>query len=52
MLLLAECDRKACIRGYDAPSLDEAVAILRGLASENEADEAAEDKDSEDKAED
>ena len=41
-LLLAECDRKACIRGYDSLSLDEAVAILRGLALENEADEAAE----------
>ena len=41
-LLLAECNRKACIRGYDSLSLDEAVAILRGLAAENEADEAAE----------
>jgi predicted HD phosphohydrolase len=36
VLLLAECDRKACIRGYDAVSLDEAVAILRGLASDEE----------------
>ena len=31
VLLLAECDRKACIRGYDAVSLDEAIAILREL---------------------
>jgi hypothetical protein len=38
-LLLAECDRKACIRGYDAVSLDEAVAILRGLAADDEAAE-------------
>jgi predicted HD phosphohydrolase len=37
VLLLAECDRKACIRGYDAPSLDEALAILRGLAADDEA---------------
>lgn len=52
VLLLAECDRKACIRGYDSLSLDEAIAILRALAFENEADEAAEDKDSEDKDDD
>ena len=39
VLLLAECDRKARIRGYDAVSLDEAIAILRELAA---ADEAAE----------
>jgi predicted HD phosphohydrolase len=38
-LLLAECDRKACIRGYDAVSLDEAIAILRALAADDEADE-------------
>jgi hypothetical protein len=30
-LLLAEADRKARVRGYDAPSLDEAIAILREL---------------------
>ncbi|MFM8706888.1 MAG: hypothetical protein ACKOHK_02030 [Planctomycetia bacterium] len=36
-LLLAECDRKACIRGYDAVSLDEAIGILRALASADEA---------------
>jgi len=41
VLLLAECDRKACIRGYDAVSLDEAVAILQTLAADDEADEAA-----------
>jgi len=39
VLLLAECDRKACIRGYDAPSLDEAVAIVRGLAADDEVTE-------------
>jgi predicted HD phosphohydrolase len=39
VLLLAEADRKACVRGYDAVSLDEAVAILRGLAAENEAED-------------
>jgi hypothetical protein len=37
VLLLAECDRKACIRGYDAVSLDEAIGILRVLASADEA---------------
>ena len=37
VLLLAECHRRACIRGYDAVSLDEAIAILRKLV---EADEA------------
>jgi hypothetical protein len=37
VLLLAECDRQACIRGYAAPTLEEAVGILRGLAAENEA---------------
>jgi len=37
-LLLAESDRKACVRGYDAVSLDEAIAILRGLAAADEAD--------------
>ena len=31
VLLLAEADRKARVRGYDAPSLDEAIAILRSL---------------------
>jgi hypothetical protein len=30
-LLLAEADRRAHQRGYPAPSLDEAVAILRAL---------------------
>jgi hypothetical protein len=34
-LLLAEADRKARVRGYDAPSLDEAIAILRGLEAED-----------------
>jgi hypothetical protein len=31
VLLLAESDRKACVRGYAAPSLEEAIAILRAL---------------------
>ena len=35
-LLLAESDRRACVRGYDAPTLDEAIAILRALAAEDE----------------
>jgi hypothetical protein len=34
-LLLAEADRKARVRGYDAPSLDEAIAILRGLEADD-----------------
>jgi hypothetical protein len=33
-LLLAEADRKACVRGYAAPSLDEAIEILRALDAE------------------
>jgi hypothetical protein len=37
VLLLAECDRQACIRGYAAPTLEGAVGILRGLAVEDEA---------------
>jgi hypothetical protein len=41
-LLLAESDRRACVRGYDAPSLDEAIAILRALAAEDEPDAAGE----------
>jgi hypothetical protein len=41
-LLLAESDRKACVRGYAAPSLEEAIAILRSLEAEDgrAADEA------------
>lgn len=31
VLLLAEADRRGHVRGYDAPSLDEAIAILRDL---------------------
>lgn len=30
-LLLAEADRRGHVRGYDAPTLDGAIAILRGL---------------------
>jgi hypothetical protein len=37
-LLLAECDRKARVRGYDTPSLEEAITILRGLAADDEDD--------------
>ena len=40
VLFLAECDRKARVRGYDAPTLDEAIAIVRGLAAEDEAERA------------
>jgi hypothetical protein len=35
-LLLAEADRKARVRGYDAPTLDESLAILRGLEADGE----------------
>jgi len=31
VLLLAEADRRAHQRGYPAPTLDEAIAILRAL---------------------
>jgi len=34
-LLLAEADHKARVRGYDAPTLDEAIAILRGLEADD-----------------
>ncbi|NDC62561.1 MAG: hypothetical protein EBZ59_00905 [Planctomycetia bacterium] len=33
VLLLAEADRRGHVRGYDAPSLEEAIAFLRGLES-------------------
>jgi hypothetical protein len=33
-ILLAEANRKARVRGYDAPSLDAALAILRGLEAD------------------
>ena len=39
-LVLADADRRAHVRGYDAPSLDEAIAILRGLDADG-ADPAA-----------
>jgi len=39
-LVLADADRRARVRGYDAPSLDEAIAILRELDAEA-ADSAA-----------
>jgi hypothetical protein len=35
-LLLAEADRGARVRGYDAPTLDEAIALLRGLEADGE----------------
>ena len=38
VLLLAESDQRACVRGYDAVSLDEAIDILRTLAAEDEAE--------------
>lgn len=34
VLLLAEADRRSRVRGYDAPTLEEAIAILRGLEQE------------------
>ena len=34
VLLLADADRQARVRGYDAPTLDEAITTLRELASE------------------
>ncbi|MFM1997778.1 MAG: Multifunctional protein [Planctomycetota bacterium] len=34
-LLLAEADRKACVQGYAAPSLEEAIAILRALDADD-----------------
>jgi hypothetical protein len=37
-ILLAEANRKARVRGYDAPSLDAALAILRGLEADAEPD--------------
>ena len=40
VLVLADADRRARVRGYDAPSLDEAIAILRELDADN-ADPAA-----------
>jgi hypothetical protein len=39
VLLLAECDRKGRVRGYDAVSLDEAIGILRALAADNDEDD-------------
>jgi len=37
VLLLAEADRRGRQRGLAAPSLDEAIAILRCLATEDDA---------------
>ena len=34
VLLLAEADRRGRIRGYASPTLDEAIAILRGLEAD------------------
>jgi hypothetical protein len=34
VLLLAEADRRSRVRGYDAPSLEEAITILRALEQE------------------
>lgn len=34
VLLLAEADRRSRVRGYDAPSLEEAIAILRSLEAD------------------
>ena len=35
-LLLAEANRRGRIRGYDSPTLDEAIAVLRGLEAEGD----------------
>jgi len=35
-LLLAESDRRACVRGYDSPSLDKAIVILKAIVAEEE----------------
>jgi len=43
-LLLAESDRKACIRGYAAPSLEEAITILRALEAEGQQEEGQRDE--------
>jgi hypothetical protein len=40
-LLLAEADRRGRVRGGVAPSLDEAIALLRALDAMNESDGAA-----------
>lgn len=39
-LLLAEADRRGRVRGYDAPSLEQAIAILRDLEHEAESGDA------------
>lgn len=36
VICLADCDRRARVRGYAAPSLEEAIAVLRTLAAEDE----------------
>lgn len=35
-LLLAEADRRGRVRGYDTPSLDDAIAVLRALDRDDE----------------
>jgi len=45
VLLLAESDRKARVRGYAAPSLEEAIAILRALDADGGDDEDVGDED-------
>jgi len=44
VLLLAECDRRACIGGYAAPTLEEAIGILRDLAQEEEEQEGRQEE--------
>lgn len=34
VVLLADADRRGRVRGYDAPTLDEAIAVLRGLEAD------------------
>ena len=45
VLLLAEADRNGRIRGYAAPTLDEAMAILRALDQEDDGEAAGTEED-------
>jgi len=45
VLLLAEADRNGRIRGYAAPTLDEAMAILRALDQEDDGEAVGDEED-------
>jgi len=51
-LLLAEADRRGRVKGYAAPSLEEAVAVLRELDAADEAGDASGTRPAEDGADD